>query len=98
VGRRVVASQSGVLTTTRPFRTYDLEAAPGAVAVTLRFRSGVAATLTLESADGGVLLDRVTGRSPVRLSEPIPGPVRVTVRARAGLPLRFRLTESFITP
>lgn len=98
VGRRVVASQSGVLTTTRPFRTYDLEAAPGAVAVALRFRSGVAATLTLESADGGVLLDRVTGRSPVRLSEPIPGPVRVTVRAHAGLPLRFRLTESFITP
>jgi subtilisin family serine protease len=97
-GRRVVMSQSGVLTTMRPFRTYDLEAAPGAVGVTLRFRSGTTATLTLESADSGVLLDRLRGRSPLRLAEPIPGPVRVTVRARARLPLRFRLTESFVAP
>ena len=98
-GRRAVVSDGGVLTTARPSISYDLDAAPGAVDLTLSFRARVALTLRLESTDSGVLLDRITGRSPLRLSEPIPGSVRITVQGRSGrLPIRFRLATSFIAP
>jgi hypothetical protein len=66
--------------------------------VTLRFRRGATATLALESLDGGVLLDRITGASPLRLAEPVPGPVRVTVSTRSRLPFRFRVSSTFLEP
>jgi subtilisin family serine protease len=97
-GRRVVVSRIGILTTTRPSRAFDLAASPGSTALTLRFRKGATATLALESLDGGVLLDRISGASPLRIAEPIPGPVRVTVSTRARLPLRFRLRSRFLEP
>jgi len=92
VGQRVTTVKSGVLTAARPSLTYDLPAAPGSLAVTLRFRGGVSATLTLISTDTGAELDRVKGSSPLRLVEPIPGPVKVVVSAASRSRLPFTLT------
>ena len=92
VGQRVTLVKRGVLTAARPSVGYDLPATPGSLAVTLRFRRGAQAMLTLVSADTGAVLDRVKGRSPLRLDEPIPGPVRVVVSAGSPARLAFTLT------
>jgi subtilisin family serine protease len=92
VGHRVTLVRRGVLTATHPSLSYQLPAAPGSLGVTLRFRRGVSATLTLLSADTGDVLDRVTGRSPLRFVEPIPGPVKVVVSAGPRRRLPFTLT------
>jgi subtilisin family serine protease len=95
LGHRVRAVKSGVLTAARPVWTFVLPAAPALLAATLRFRPRAAASLRLDSLESGTLLDRVSGGNPLRLVEPVPGPVRVTVRARSGFPLRYRLVLSY---
>ena len=94
-GHRITLTRRGVLTAARPSVRYDLAAAPGSVIVTLRFARGASATLTLRSADSGALLERVGGRSPLRLREPVPGPVRIAIRRRSAGRLPFTLTVSF---
>ena len=92
VGQRVTTVKRGVLTAARPSLNYDLPAAPGSLVVTLRFPRGASASLTLVSSDTGAVLDRVKGRSPLRLAEPIPGPVTVVVSAAPRARLPFTLT------
>ena len=92
VGEQVTTVKRGVLSAAHPSLSYDLPAAPGSLAMTLRFRRGASATLTLVSADSGTMLDRVRGPSPLRLVEPIPGPVRVVVSAASRSRLPFTLT------
>jgi len=91
----IVEAHTGVVNAQEPERRYALPAAAGAVRATLRFPAGAVMSLALETADGSVLLDRVKGKSPLHLAEPVPGPVVVVVRVRAGPFARFRLSLSF---
>jgi subtilisin family serine protease len=85
----------GKLTSTRSGRSYEVQSAPGSFRATVRFRQGSVVTVTLESAETGARLAQKTGRSPLRLSEPVLGPVKIVVRAVRGVPVRFLLTFTF---
>lgn len=79
----------------RRSRPYPVQSGPGLIDATLRFPAGVVATVTLESLQDGARLARRTGRSPLRISRQVAGPVRVVVRAGSGRTLRFVLRVSF---
>jgi subtilisin family serine protease len=87
--------ESGTLSSARLSRSYELQSGPGPVRATVRFRAGSVVTLVLESLATGMRVAHKTGRSPLQLSEPVGGPVRVVVRAVRGVPLRFTLTLGF---
>jgi thermitase len=93
-GARRVVVRTGTLTHSSS-RRYDVPAAAGSVDTTVRFRKGAVLTVILDSSETGARLGKRTGRSPLRLSQPVPGPVRVTLRSSSGLPIRFVLTVSF---
>jgi subtilisin family serine protease len=93
--RRVSAVRRGTLTKLRPSATYDISAAPGAFSVTLRFPQSARATVVVFAADDGTELARATGRSPLRLDQPVLGPVRIEVRNGSRNALRFALTVAY---
>jgi subtilisin family serine protease len=86
---------NATLTRTHSAQSYDVQAAPGSLSATLQFRAGALATVTVQSLDDGTRVAALTGRSPLRLTTPVPGPVKVTVRGRGRFPLRVVLRLSF---
>jgi hypothetical protein len=92
---RRTAVWRGTLTDTRFSRRYEVQSASGPFRATVRFGQGSVVRMTLESAETGARLAQRTGRSPVEVTEPVVGPVRVLVRAVSGAPVRFVLTLSY---
>jgi subtilisin family serine protease len=94
-GRRVTAVHGGSITQAARSQSYDVPSVAGRFDATVRFRKGAVVALTLASIETGARLSYRSGRSPLHLSLPVPGPVRVTVGAVSGLPIRFALTVAF---
>ncbi len=94
-GKRVVAVRRGSIPRAGGSQSYDVPAAAGRFDATVRFRKGAVVAVTLASLETGARLSYRGGRSPLHISLPVPGPVRVTVRGVSGLPIRFALTLSF---
>jgi subtilisin family serine protease len=87
--------EQGSLSKTHQARSYDVQSAAGPLNATVRFRAGARLTVTFDSLESGVRLGQRAGHAPLRFSQPVPGPVRVTVRALSGLRMHFVLTLSF---
>jgi subtilisin family serine protease len=90
----VVAVRNGTLTRAQRTRTYEFQSAPGQFTATVRFARG-SITLTLTSSETGVQLARISGSSPLTLSQAVTGPVKVTVNAARGRSVRFELAASY---
>jgi subtilisin family serine protease len=96
--RRTVTVQKATLTRSHPTRSYDVQSAAGSFGATVVLRRGAVVTLTLASLETGQRLARTSGRSPVRISAPAAGAVRISVRATRGMPVPFTLTMSYPSP
>ena len=93
--RRVSAVRRGTLTAARNSRTYEIASAAGAFSATLRFPTSAVVTFTLFAADDGTVLARRTGHSPLRIVQPVRGPVRVEVRTKTRALVRYALTVTY---
>jgi subtilisin family serine protease len=92
--RRVTDVRAGVLTRAQPTLTYDVPSTPGPLTATVRLAGASKITLSVVAQGGGQLAHSV-GRNRARVSEPVPGPVTVTVRASGPFPARFVLKLSY---
>jgi subtilisin family serine protease len=86
--------RKGTLTRAHRTRTYEFQSAPGRFTATARFAQG-RMTLTLTSIETGAQLARVSGASPLSVSETVTGPVKVSVHADRASSIRFELTASY---
>jgi subtilisin family serine protease len=93
--RRVSEVRRGTLTSGARSLNVAVASVPGALAVTLRLSALGTGSLAVVSADDGTVLARTAGRGPLRLQQPVLGPVRLEVRGLTGFPLRYTLAFSY---
>jgi thermitase len=91
----VVNVRTGALTRTHRSRSYVVQSAAGLFEAAVRFPRRAVVTVTLDSLETGARLTQRAGHSPLQLSQPVTGPVRITLRAVSGLPVIFVLTASY---